>query len=567
MTSDKVLGIDLGTTNSAMALVEDDEDAEIIINEEGERTTPSVVAFDEDDGTRIVGRPAKNQAVKNPDRTIESIKRHMGDGYTVEIDGEEYTPEEISAFTLQKIKRDAEEYLGEEVTDVVITVPAYFNDKQRQATKNAGEIAGFNVRRIINEPTAAALAYGIENDEDQRVLVYDLGGGTFDVSVLDIGMGVFEVIATNGDNDLGGDDWDQAIIDWVSNQFEEEHGMDLYEDSQALQRLQEAAEKAKIELSTKKETTINLPFITSIDGEPLHIERTLSRAKFESMTEELVERTAEPVEKALDEADMTTDEIDDVLLVGGSTRIPQVQEKVEEIVGKEPRKDVNPDEVVSLGAAVQGDVLDEENSDIVLVDVTPHSLGVKVKGGKFEPIIEQNTRIPTEEAKTFTTAKDNQTSVDIEVYQGEDEKVINNEFLGNFTLAGVPAAPAGAPRIDVTFEMDANGILNVKAVDEDTGSQESVKIEGGVGLDEEEVEEMKDKVEEEAEKEEQRRELVDVRNEAEKTLENARKKLENGVDGDEEERLNELIGSLEDAIEADEVDSIESTKEELKQEL
>jgi len=444
MASEKILGIDLGTTNSAFAVMEGG-DPEIIVNGEGDRTTPSVVAFD--DGERLIGKPAKNQAVQNPDETIASIKRHMGEeNYTVELDGEEYTPEQLSAMILQKIKRDAEEYLGHDVEKAVITVPAYFNDRQRQATKDAGEIAGFEVERIINEPTAASMAYGLDDESDQTVLVYDLGGGTFDVSILDLGGGVYEVVATNGDNDLGGDDWDEAIIDHLAEEFENNHGIDLREDRQALQRLKDAAEEAKIELSSRKETTINLPFVTATDSGPVHLEQDLTRATFENLTEDLIERTVGPTEQALEDSGFSKGDIDEVILVGGSTRMPQVQEKVTELVGQEPKKNVNPDEAVALGAAVQGGVLSGEVDDIVLVDVTPLSLGIEVKGGLFERLIEKNTAIPTTASKVFTTAADNQTNVQIRVFQGEREIADENEFLGDFHLSGIPPSPRASPR-------------------------------------------------------------------------------------------------------------------------
>ncbi|MFB6309795.1 MAG: molecular chaperone DnaK, partial [Salinirussus sp.] len=446
MASNKILGIDLGTTNSAFAVMEGG-DPEIIVNAEGDRTTPSVVAFD--DGEQIVGKPAKNQAVQNPENTVESIKRHMGEeDYTVTLDGESYTPEQVSAMILQKIKRDAEDYLGDDVEKAVITVPAYFSDRQRQATKDAGEIAGFEVERIINEPTAAAMAYGLDDETDQTVLVFDLGGGTFDVSILDLGGGVYEVVATNGDNDLGGDDWDQAIIDYLADEFEADHGIDLRDDRQALQRLTEAAEEAKVELSNRKETTITLPFIAATDDGPLDLEESLTRAKFESLTADLVERVVGPTEQALEDAGYDRNDIDEVILVGGSTRMPQVQEKVEELVGQEPKKNVNPDEAVALGAAIQGGVLSGDVDDIVLVDVTPLSLGVEVKGGLFERLIEKNTTIPTEESKIFTTAQDNQTQVQIRVFQGEREIAEENELLGEFALTGIPPSPAGVPQIE-----------------------------------------------------------------------------------------------------------------------
>ncbi|MFD1597377.1 molecular chaperone DnaK [Halobellus rarus] len=553
MASNKILGIDLGTTNSAFAVMEGG-DPEIIVNSEGDRTTPSVVAFT-DDEERLVGKPAKNQAIQNPDKTIGSIKRHMGDeDYTVEIDDDEYTPEQISAMILQKIKRDAEEYLGDEVEKAVITVPAYFNDRQRQATKDAGEIAGFEVERIVNEPTAASMAYGLDDDSDQTILVYDLGGGTFDVSVLDLGGGVYEVVATNGDNDLGGDDWDEAVIDWLAEQFKNDHNIDLREDRQALQRLKDAAEEAKIELSSRKETTINLPFITATDTGPVHLEETLSRAKFESLTEDLIQRTVGPTEQALSDAGYDKGDIDEVILVGGSTRMPQVHEKVEEMLGTEPKKNVNPDEAVALGAAIQGGVLGGEVDDIVLLDVTPLSLGIEVKGGLFERLIDKNTTIPTEESKIFTTAADNQTSVNVRVFQGEREIAEENELLGEFQLTGIPPAPAGTPQIEVSFNIDENGIVNVEAEDKGSGNAESITIEGGAGLSDEEIDRMQEEAEEHAEEDKQRRERIEARNEAESTIQRAETLLEENeeeVDDELRESIEAKIEDVEETLEDD----------------
>jgi molecular chaperone DnaK len=561
MTSEKILGIDLGTTNSAMAVMEGG-DPEIIENTEGDRTTPSVVAFSED-GERLVGKTAKNQAVQNPDRTIQSIKRHMGEEYEVTVDDEDYTPEQISAMILQKIKRDAEEYLGEEVEKAVITVPAYFSDAQRQATKDAGKIAGLEVERIVNEPTAASMAYGLDDESDQTVLVYDLGGGTFDVSILDLGGGVYEVVATSGDNDLGGDDWDNAIIEHLATEFEEEHGIDLREDRQALQRLKDAAEEAKIELSSRKETTINLPFIAAGDDGPINLETSLTRAKFESLTEDLLERTKGPTEQAMEDAGVDEDEIDEVILVGGSTRMPQVREFIEDEVGIEPRRDVNPDEAVALGAAIQGGVLSGEVDDLVLLDVTPLSLGIETKGGVFTRLIDRNTTIPTEASKVFTTAADNQTSVTIRVFQGEREIAEENELLDEFMLSGIPPAPAGTPQIEVKFSIDENGIVNVEAEDKGSGNTESVTIEGGTGLSDEEIDEMVNEAEKHAEEDQRRRERIEARNEAETAANRAEKTLEENseeVDDITAEEVEEAVEEVREVLEDE-----EATKEELEE--
>jgi len=551
MASDKILGIDLGTTNSAFAVMEG-EDPEIIVNAEGDRTTPSVVA--NDDGEIIVGKSAKNQAVQNPEQTVSSIKRHMGeDDYTVELDGEEYTPEKISALILQKIKQDAETYLGDEVEKAVITVPAYFNDKQRQATKDAGNIAGFEVERIINEPTAAAMAYGLDDDSDQTVLVFDLGGGTFDVSVLELGGGVYEVVATNGDNDLGGDDWDEELMQWLADNFEEERGIDLRNDRQALQRVRDAAEEAKIELSSRQETEVNLPFIASTDEGPIHLEQTVTRDTFEELTEDLSERTVTPTKKALSAAGYSEGDIDEVILVGGSTRMPLIQETVADMTGMEPQMNVNPDEAASMGAAIQGGVLDGSVDDIVLLDVTPLSLGVEVKGGLFERIIESNTTIPTSESKVFTTAEDEQTQVQIRVFQGEREIAEDNELLGEFKLQGIPPAPAGTPKIEVSFQIDESGIVHVAAEDRDSGESKQITIEGGVGLSDAEIEQMKQEAQEHADDDEEQRKRIEARNDAEAAMQRAETILDRNKDAigeDLVDSINAAISDVERAVES-----------------
>jgi molecular chaperone DnaK len=541
----KVVGIDLGTTNSVVAVMEGSQPV-VIANAEGSRTTPSVVAFTKT-GERLVGQLAKRQAVTNPDRTISSIKRHMGTNYKVKIDGKDYTPEEISAMILQKLVNDASTYLGERVTKAVITVPAYFNDAQRQATKNAGKIAGLEVLRIINEPTAAALAYGLDKKGNETILVFDLGGGTFDVSILEVGDGVFEVKATNGDTHLGGDDYDRRIVDYLIQEFRKEQGIDLRNDRQAMQRLTEAAEKAKIELSSMVQTSINLPFITADQNGPKHLDVTLTRAKFEELTSDLTDRCVQPFKNALADAKLDVSKIDEVVLVGGATRMPAIQELVRKLTGKEPHQGVNPDEVVAVGAAIQAGVLSGEVHDVVLLDVTPLSLGLETLGGVFTKLIERNTTIPTRKTQIFTTAEDGQTSVDIHVLQGEREMAADNKTLGRFRLEGIPPAPRGVPQIEVTFDIDANGIVNVSAKDLGTGKEQRIALTASTNLSKEEVERMVKEAEAYAAEDRRKKEEAEIRNAAnsliystEKSLKEVGDKLDAGARAECESALAEL---------------------------
>ena len=523
----KAVGIDLGTTNSVVAVLEGGEPT-VIANAEGNRTTPSIVAFKGEEV--LVGELAKRQAITNPDNTIRSIKREIGSKWKEKFEGKDYTPQEISARILQKLKRDAESYIGEDVTDAVITVPAYFNDAERQATKEAGQIAGLNVLRIINEPTAAALAYGLENNEDQKILVYDLGGGTFDVSVLEISEGVFEVKSTSGDSKLGGDDWDERVMDWLVEKFKSSTGIDLSEDKMAMQRIKEGAEKAKIELSSTTETEINLPFVTANDAGPQHLLEKLSRSEFEKITSDLVERTKEPVTKAVNDAGLSFSDIQHIILVGGSTRIPAVQALVKSITGKESSKGVNPDEVVASGAAIQAGVLKGDVKDVLLLDVTPLTLGVETKGGIMTKMIERNTTIPTKRSETFSTADDGQTEVTIHVLQGEREMASGNKSLGTFNLTGIPSAKAGTPQIEVTFDIDANGIVNVSAKDLGTGKEQAITITGGTALEEDEIERMIKDAEEHANEDAKKKEHVETRNLAESMVTSTEKMLEENKD-------------------------------------
>lgn len=560
----KVVGIDLGTTNSVVAVMEGQE-TKVITNAEGERTTPSVVGFTKA-GERLVGRVAKRQAITNPDNTVLSIKRHMGTDYKVAIEGKNYTPQEISSMILQKLKSDAEAYLGEPVTQAVITVPAYFTDAQRQATKDAGKIAGLEVLRIINEPTAAALAYGLEKDNNQTIMVFDLGGGTFDVSILEIGDGVFEVKATSGNNRLGGDDFDDRVVNWLKEEFKKENNVDLSSDKMAMHRLREAAEKAKLELSSTMSTDVNIPYITATNAGPLHLAQTLTRAKFNELTDDLVEKTMDPLQRALKDSELQPDEIDKIILVGGSTRIPAVQEAVHKAMGKEPFKGINPDEVVALGAAIQAAILSGDVSDVVLLDVTPLSLGIETLGGIFTKIIDRNTTIPVEKSQVFTTAADNQPSVDIHVLQGERKMSADNVTLGRFQLTGIPPAPRGVPQIEVKFDIDQNGIVNVSAKDMATNKEQRITITSNSGISDDEIERMVKDAEKFAAEDEKKAKEIEIRNQADSLVYQADKTVEDMGDKLAAEDKDKIIAAkdeLAEAIKSNNLDDIEAKTKEL----
>jgi molecular chaperone DnaK len=583
----KIIGIDLGTTNSCVAVMEGNEPV-VIQNDEGRRTTPSVVAF-MDNGERKIGDPAKRQAITNPTRTVSSIKRFMGTRYTeisneagrmaypvkkgdndtvrVDIDGRLYTPQELSAMILQKMKKTAEDFLGSEVTEAVVTVPAYFNDSQRQATKEAGEIAGLKIRRIINEPTAAALAYGLDKrNKDMTIAVYDLGGGTFDISILELGEGVFEVKSTNGDTHLGGDDFDHIIIDWLAESFKDQEGIDLRKDPMALQRLKDAAEKAKIELSSSTETEVNLPYITAVDGVPKHLVLKLSRAKFEQLADSLVERTLKPCAEALKDAGLSKSDIDEIILVGGSTRIPRIQQAVEEFFGKKPNRGVNPDEVVAVGASIQGGVLSGDVQDVLLLDVTPLSLGIETMGGVYDVVIEANSTIPTKKSKIYSTAADNQPSVEIHILQGERKMAQYNRSVGRFILDGIPPSPRGVPQIEVTFDIDANGILSVSAKDKGTGKEQNIRIEASTGLSKEEIEKMKAEAAANADQDNQEREKVDKINAADTLIFQTEKQLKEYGDklpDEKKEAIESAVAELKEAHQAQDLDRIDAASQKL----